>query len=410
MLTIAPFRALLPPAEKAHLVASVPYDVVSRDEAAAMAGENPLSFLRVSRPEIEFPAEADPYGDEIYARAAENFEKLKSLAPLNDDKLSHFYAYSLFKDGHRQSGLVAACSVDDYDDDRIKKHEKTRQDKEDDRARHTLEIRAHSGPVFLVCRSSWNMDSTIQEVMGNSKPLFDVTDEKGVQHQIWRIPEAYHALLEHTFSQMKKMYIADGHHRAKSASRTREACRKANPNHTGDEAYNRFLGVIFPDNQVKVLPYNRAVKDLNGLTQEALLAKVGDVFTIAESAEAAPSAPQHIHMYIGGQWYDLVPKQVPETDSPAEKLDVSILQNQLLSPILGIDDPRTNKRIDFIGGIRGTAYLEQLVDSGKAAVTFSMYPVTCDDLMAIADRDEIMPPKSTWFEPKLMDGFLIHTF
>ena len=410
MLTIAPFRALLPPAEKAHLVASVPYDVVSRDEAAAMAGENPLSFLRVSRPEIEFPAEADPYGDEIYARAAENFEKLKSLAPLNDDKLSHFYAYSLFKDGHRQSGLVAACSVDDYDDDRIKKHEKTRQDKEDDRARHTLEIRAHSGPVFLVCRSSWNMDSTIQEVMGNSKPLFDVTDEKGVQHQIWRIPEAYHALLEHTFSQMKKMYIADGHHRAAAASRAAAHCRENNPSHTGDEDYNYFLAVTFPASQLKILAYNRAVKDLNGLTREELLKEIDKKFHIVDATSPVPPKPGVFCMYIGGDWYELIPEFDISSLGVTECLDVSILQDNILAPLLDIADPRTSKRVDFIGGIRGTAELEKLVDSGSHAVAFSMYPTTMEQLLDIADAGEIMPPKSTWFEPKLRDGLVCHTF
>lgn len=410
MLTISPFRALMPPADKAGAIAAVPYDVVDTDEAAKLAAGNPLSFLRVSRPEIELPAETDIHSDAVYDQAAANFARLRQEAPLDFDEEASFYVYSQCRDGHRQTGLVVAASVDDYDEGRIKQHEKTRRDKEDDRTRHTMSLRAHSGPVFLVCRSAWSMDSSMQEIMGEHDPLYDVTAEDGTQHQVWRVPEAYNHLLEVLFKRMKGMYIADGHHRAKSASRAREECRSQNPNHRGDEDYNRFLAVVFPHNQLRILPYNRLVHDLNGLKPKALRRQISESFDITKAKDGEVKDKRDIHMYLDGQWYKLNAISVPADSTPSQLLDVSILQDQLLQPLLGIDDPRSSDRISFIGGIRGTDYLRQQVDQGEGAVAFSMYPTTVDELMAISDAGEIMPPKSTWFEPKLRDGLLIHCF
>ncbi len=409
MLTIRPFKALMPTPEKAGQIAAVPYDVVSRDEAEALAAGNPHSFLRVSRPDIEFPPDADPHADAVYQRAAENFDKLKGEVPLIRDTAASYYIYSIARGSHRQSGLVAALSADDYDECRILIHEKTRAEKEEDRTRHTMAIRAHSGPVFLVCRSSWSMDSAIQEIMGQDTPLFDVTVDN-TQHQVWRVPEGYNALLTMVFHKMPALYIADGHHRAKSASRARALCRQENASHVGDEDYNRFLGVIFPHNQVRVLPYNRIVHDLNGMDSAAFLDKVKEAFDVAPTDQAVPANRGEIHMYLDDRWLRLKALSRPTAASPVDLLDVSLLQNSLLDPILGIQDPRLSERIAFIGGIRGTDHLEKLVQSGKAAVAFSMFPTTTDDLMKIAELNESMPPKSTWFEPKLLDGLLIHTF
>ncbi len=410
MLTVSPFRALMPPPERAAAVSAAPYDVMDTAEARHMADGNPHTFLRVSRPEIEFADDVDPHGNAIYQRAAENLEKLRTSVPLVEDEAPHFYVYSLEREGHRQSGLVAAFSVDDYDEGRIQQHERTRPLKVDDRTRHVLATRTHSGPVFLVCRSMWSMDSVVQEVMGKADPLFDVAAEDATGHQIWRIPETYNHLIMTAFRKTRAVYIADGHHRAKSASEARARCREENPDHTGEEAYNRFLGVIFPHNQLQILPYNRVVADLNGLDEAAFLARVSQAMPVVPIESATPAARGFVHMYLAGRWLRLDTTQLPAAANPSDMLDVSRLQHHVLGPILGIDDPRTSKRIEFVGGIRGTTWLEQLVDNGKAAVAFSMYPTTIEELIAISEMGEVMPPKSTWFEPKLRDGLLIHTF
>jgi uncharacterized protein (DUF1015 family) len=408
MITIRPFQALMPGDNVAD-VSAVPYDVVDREQAAAKAEGNALSFLRVSRSEIELSADTDPYSDAVYELAVANFAKLCATAPLTHDEHPSLYAYAQTMGEHRQIGLVAAASVDDYDADRIKKHEKTRQDKEDDRTRHTLELRAHSGPVFLTCRDQDGLSATLAEI-ANGDAIFDFVAADGVRHEVWRVPTQQTEELVQLFTRAPALYVADGHHRAKSASRTREACRAANPEHSGSEAYNYFLTVIFPGDQLAILAYNRAVHDLNGHTPESLREAIAAAFAIETTDDPVPQSPGNVCMYLAGAWYALKPLRPVDGGNVADALDVSVLQNRLLAPLLGIDDPRTSKRIDFVGGIHGTARLEELVDSGRAAVAFSMHPVTVDELMAIADAGMIMPPKSTWFEPKLRDGLLIHTF
>ncbi|MCJ8330087.1 MAG: DUF1015 family protein [Lentisphaeria bacterium] len=408
MAIIFPFKGLLPPVEKVEAVSAVPYDVVNREEAAAKAAQNPLSFLRVSRSEIEMPEDQNPYTADVYEKALANFARLKDEAGLAFDDNASLYVYKLIAGDHEQTGLVCAAAVDDYDNNVIKKHEKTRQQKEDDRTAHTIAIRAHSGPVFLLYRDQEAIDEVIGQIQQDA-PLFDFTAEDGVQHILWPCTGDPAEKLVALFATVESTYVADGHHRAKSASRTREAMRSENPNHDGSEAYNRFLAVLFPASQLNILPYNRTVADLNGLSRDEFLEKVKANFSICE-AGAEAVAVGDIRMYIDSTWYQLSFTGTTASDAVADQLDVSILQANLLGPILGIDDPRTSNRIDFIGGIHGTARLEELVNSSKAAVAFSMYPTTVEQLIGISDNDEIMPPKSTWFEPKLRDGLVIHCF
>ncbi len=409
MITISPFKALMPPPDKVGLVAAVPYDVVTREEAAEKAAGNPLSFLRASRSEIELPAEVDPYSEEVYEKARENFQRLRSQAPLTVDENESLYIYSLSLNDHRQTGIVAAASVDDYDSNAIKKHELTRKAKEDDRTRHTLALRAHTGPVFLTYRPVPAADEIVRAAM-QTDPLHRISADDGVLHEIWRVPEEKGNILVTLFRDVPALYIADGHHRGKSASRARASCRDQNPGHTGNEAYNRFLSVIFPADQLNILAYNRAVRDSNGLSSEGFLEKVKAAFQVETTETTMPTLKGEVTMYLCGQWYRVTFPVNYSSTSPVDGLDVSILQNQLLDPILGIDDPRTNNRIEFIGGIHGPEKLQSLVDEGLAAVSFGMHPVTVDELMAISDADMIMPPKSTWFEPKLRDGILSHCF
>ncbi len=408
MAIVKPFRALRPTPEKAADVSAVPYDVVNTQEARALAAGNPLSFLHVSRPEIDLSDDVNIYADEVYALAATNFAKLREGAPLLIENEPSLYLYRLQMGDRVQTGLVASCSVDDYDNDIICKHERTRPDKEDDRTRHILTIRAQTGPVFLAYRADLRIN-TLLTPLTNAEPLFSFTASDGVSHTIWKIPTELNVQIEAAFSNVVNLYIADGHHRAKSASRAREVLRSENAGHQGDEEYNYFQCVIFPDDQLQILPYNRAVKDLNGKSAEEFLQLLGFSFHLTESTEKSPTERGHYSMYLAGKWYSL--KLKPEATQPLsliDRLDVSVLQDRLLAPILGIADPRTDKRIDFIGGIRGTAELEKLVDSGKSAVAFSLYSTSLTELMAISDVGEVMPPKSTWFEPKLRDGLLSH--
>ncbi len=408
MAIIKPFRALRPLPERAAEVAAVPYDVVNVEEARALAGDNPLSFLRVSRPEIELPPGVDVYSDEVYARAADNFKRLIEQAPLVVEEEPSFYFYRLAMAGRAQTGLVACCSIDEYDNDTIRKHERTRKDKEDDRTRHMLAIGAQTGPVFLAHRPNAEVKELARSVTSTA-PLFDFVASDEVAHTIWRAPVTMNRALIDTFSRIPALYIADGHHRAKSASRAREALRSKNIAHTGDEEYNFFLCVIFPSDELRILPYNRVVKDLNHYSPEDFLKEVRAGFEIAPDADPRPTKRNHFSMYLQGRWYGLKLKgEVTRRIRMADRLDASVLQNELLTPILGIQDVRTDKRIDFIGGVRGTQELERLVDSGRFAVAFSLYPTTLDELMEISDAGEIMPPKSTWFEPKLRDGLLSH--
>ena len=407
MAVIRPFRALRPQAERAQAVASVPYDVVNTEEARALASGNPLSFLHVSRPEIDLPPGTDIHSDAVYRKAVENFEKLIAECPLEKEAEASLYLYRLVMGRHEQIGVVAVCSIDEYDDNTIRKHERTRRDKEDDRTRHMIMLRAQTGPVFLTYRTQPEIDQQVSAAI-EADPLFDITAEDGIRHTIWRLTETDG--LVNSFASVPLLYIADGHHRAASASRARAELREQSFAHSGNEDYNYFLTVIFPDSQVQILAYNRVVRDLNGLSKEEFLAALQEQFTVTENANPAPSERGRWSMYLDGRWYGL--QLSPAATLPigtVNMLDVSVLQDRLLDPILGIKDVRTDKRIDFIGGLRGTQELERLVNEGKAAVAFSLYPTTIEELLLVSDANEIMPPKSTWFEPKLRDGLLIHT-
>ena len=396
MSAIYPFAALRPLPASAAAVASVPYDVVSTDEARALAAGNRLSFLHVSRPEIDLPPGADPHGDEVYQRAAAAFVTLRQDAPLVVEEIPSFYVYRLHMGDHVQAGIAACFSIDEYERDLIKKHEKTRPDKEDDRTRHMLAIGAQTGPVFLTYRASKSVDQVVERIV-ETAPLFDITAPDGVRHQVWQAASIENQAIVDAFARIDALYIADGHHRAASAARTRRSLASR-----GSGEHDRVLAVAFPDNQMRVLPYNRVVRDLNGLTPDALLQALGQSFTVTKGGAASPAEKGRLAMYLGGEWYTIDLKTAPDS------LDVDVLQTGVLEPILGIQDVRTDKRIDFVGGIRGTHELERLVDSGAAAVAFSLYPVSVRDLMRIADAGGIMPPKSTWFEPKLRDGLLSH--
>lgn len=406
MSMIRPFRALRPSPEHVSQVASVPYDVVNQTEAAALAKGNPKSFLHVSRPEIDLPQGTDPYSKLVYEKARENLTKLAKDLPLVRETEPSLYVYRLKMGSREQTGIAAAYSIDEYDQGGIKKHEKTRQDKEDDRTRHVVTLGAQTGPVFLTYRGLNEINALVdRETQG--APLFQFTAPDGIVHTLWKAKDT--KALVGAFNNVQALYIADGHHRAASASRARAEMKKENPSHHGKEDYNFFLAVAFPAEQLQILPYYRVIKDLNGQSPESILSFLEKSFAVTQGSNPDPQRGQ-FSMYLGGNWYGLSPKQVPSPAqaSPSARLDVSILQNQVLDPLFGIKDPRTDKRIDFVGGIRGTRELVDLVDSERAQVAFSLHPTTVGDLMEISDAGEIMPPKSTWFEPKLRDGLLSH--
>ncbi len=408
MAAIFPFRALRPPVERVEQVASVPYDVVNTEEARAIASDNPLNFLHVTRPEIDMPEGTNIYSDEVYAKAKENFARLVAECPLETEAEPSLYLYRLVMGDHTQTGIAACFSVDEYDRDLIRKHEKTRPDKENDRTRHLIELRAQTGVVFLTYVADRRIDALVAGETQRA-PLYDFTAPDGVRHTIWRVPAPEQ--LVRAFSEVPLLYIADGHHRAASASRACATLREQNPAYTGEEEYNRFIAVSFPSDQMQILPYNRVVKDLNGMSDEDFLAKVGERFTLTVDANPrGPGKSGHWHMYLAGRWYGLTLKGEAQTNAadPVASLDVSVLQENLLDPVLGIRDVRTDKRIDFVGGSRGTQELVQLVETGRAAVAFALYPTTIEDLLRVSDAGSIMPPKSTWFEPKLRDGILTH--
>ena len=406
MLRIQAFKGLRPAPRLVSEVACVPYDVVDRDESAALAHGQPHSLLHVDRAEIDLPAETDPYSAEVYEKARTNFLGLQQSGALIQETEPCIYLYQQRMGSHLQTGIAAVCSIEDYENDIIKKHEKTRRDKEDDRTRLISTLSADTGPVFLTYRDSAPIDALVESAQ-QAAPLYDFTAPDGIQHTVWRIAGGEEYVK--AFENVPVSYVADGHHRTASAARVGRERREANPNHTGTEDYNWFLAVLFPASQLQILPYNRAVRDLNGRSKEGFLAEVAQVFALRPITSASPSSPGDIRMYIDSAWYELSWKPAPAAD-PISQLDVTALQDRVLAPILGIDDPRTSKRVDFIGGIRGPGELVRLVDSGKAAVAFSMYPTTVEQLMAIADANQIMPPKSTWFEPKLRSGLFIHTF
>ncbi len=408
MAVIRPFKAVRPLDKVAHLVASVPYDVVNTEESAELAKGNPISFLRITRSEIELPQNVDHYSPEVYQKAKENFERLKNEAPMIQDQTPYIYVYKLVMGTQEQVGLAATFSVEDYNKDVIMKHEKTRKVKEDDRTNHIITTGAQTGPVFLTYRGVDAVNNIVNDTMANTKPVYDFEAVDGVKHTIWILPAEKTDIVVNEIAKVKNLYIADGHHRAASAARTQKARMESNPAHKGDEEYNYFLAVLFPAEQLKILPYNRVVLDLK-MNKEEFFEKIKANWTIADAASPSPDKKRTFAMYIDKKWYSLIPNEnVKEGSTVGDKLDVSILQNFLLSPVIGIGDPRTDSNIDFIGGIRGTGELERLVDSGKAAVAFSLYSVTLEDLMNISDAGEIMPPKSTWFEPKLRDGLLVH--
>ncbi len=398
MASVFPFRALRPAPDAAPRVAAVPYDVVSTDEARALAAGNPLSFLHVSRSEIDLPPGADPYAEQVYSTAAERFSRLKRTAPLVLEDAPSLYLYRLTMGKHQQTGVAACFSLDEYDRDLIKKHERTRRDKEDDRTRHMIALGAQTGPVFLTYRARPEIDRHVDRLM-SSPPLFDFAADDGVRHAIWRVGGADAQGIVQAFGAVPALYIADGHHRAASAARTREHLRSA-------EA-NTVLAVAFPHNQTQILPYNRVVKDLNGRPPADFLADVAKRFDVKPGG-GSPARKGEVGMYLAGKWQTLVLDGRGQAGDAIDGLDVSVLQNGLLDPVLKIVDVRTDKRIDFVGGIRGASELERLVNEGRAAVAFSMFPVSVDDLMRVADQGGIMPPKSTWFEPKLRDGLLSH--
>jgi uncharacterized protein (DUF1015 family) len=408
MALLFPFRALRPGPADAAEVAAVPYDVVDTEEARALADGNPLSFLRVSRAEIELGPDADPYSAEVYARAASNFATLRQRA-LHVEAEPSVYFYRLRMGGHEQVGVAGCFSIDEYEQDVIRKHERTRRDKEDDRTRHMIALGAQTGPVCLLYRRAAGIGAIVEQATA-AAPLLDFEAGDGVRHTIWRASAAECESIVAAFRRVQALYIADGHHRAASAGRTR-AClsERGDWTRTLDEAADAstFLAVAFPHDQMQIFPYNRVVRDLGGLTAEEFLAGVRERFAI-EAGPAAPGRRGEISMYFQGGWHILQPKTAVDTGDLIGSLDVSLLQDRLLAPLLKIHDVRTDKRIDFVGGVRGTGALEAIVDSGRAAVAFSLYPVAVDDLLAVSDRGGIMPPKSTWFEPKLRDGLLIH--
>ena len=415
-MLVKPFAALRPVPEKAAALAAVPYDVVDTAEARVLAAGNPDSFLHVSRPEIDLPDSVDIHDDAVYAQGVRALKDLLARGVLRREGDERLYVYRQVMGAHSQTGVVACCHIEDYAKDVIRKHEKTRKDKEDDRTRHCLELNANSGPVFLTYRDTAVLDALVAAVQKDA-PLYDFTAADNIRHTVWRVEGPSEGWVK-AFSQVPLAYVADGHHRAAAAFRTGQQRRAANPAHTGTEEYNWFLAVLFPATQLRILPYNRCVADLNGLTPDAFLAKVRAVFKteliekrltapLQTDDGATPAGPREVRMYLGGQWHRLTWDEFAA--DPVGRLDVSVLQDWLLAPVLGIDDPRTNTRIAFVGGIRGTGELTKRVDSGRDAVAFSMFPTTVGQMMDIADAGQIMPPKSTWFEPKLRSGLLVHT-
>lgn len=407
MSIIKPFRAVRPREDVADKVSCVPYDVPYESEVREHIAENPLSFLRVTRPEAEFPKGANPSEQEILAKSKENLEAFIRDGLLARDSEPAVYIYLLSAGPHTQTGIVTCCSIDEYDSGKIKKHEKTRPDKVKDRTDHMIALRAQTGLIFLAFRGTEAISNLIGQETAK-QPLYECPcDAGGVTQTVWRVTDT-NAIVD-AFVDVPALYVADGHHRAESASLARKTLREQNRDHTGDEDYNFVMAGIFPAEDLKIMPYNRAVKDLNGHSKDEFFKALSGAFIVSEPGKKMPSQRGTVSMYLDGKWYSLLynVENIQQPD-PIERLDVSILQQNILGPILGIDDPRTNDRVSFVGGIRGTEELERLVDNGNAAVAFSMFPTSMDDLFAVSDMGEIMPPKSTWFEPKLKDGLFVH--
>jgi uncharacterized protein (DUF1015 family) len=404
MSVVLPFRALRPTPDAAARVASVPYDVVSTEEARQLARGNPHSFLRVTRAEVDLPPDTNPYDGRVYAQAVRNFEDLKRAAPLVLETEASLYFYRLRMGSHEQTGLAGCFSLDEYDAGLIKKHEKTRRDKEDDRTRHMIELRAQTGIVFLTYRASAAIDKLASRATAGP-PIFDITAPDGVRHMVWRVGGGDRDALVAAVASLPALYVADGHHRVASAARARAELGAAGL--PAAEA-SSFIAVAFPDAEVRIEAYNRTVKDLAGLSPDAVLASLPGLGVSLSAGRPAPERAGQVSLFLAGRWHTLtLPATAPGTPL-AETLDVEVLHRRVLEPLLKVGDPRSDKRLDFVGGVRGPQELERLVTSGKAAAAFSLFPVRVADLLAIADAGGIMPPKSTWFEPKLRDGLLVH--
>ncbi|MBR7014981.1 MAG: DUF1015 domain-containing protein [Lachnospiraceae bacterium] len=412
MAVFRPFKAVRPKREYAARVAALPYDVMSSGEAREMVKDDPYSFLHIDRPEVDLDPSVNIYDPAVYKKAGENLKGLLTAGINVREEKPVYYIYRQIMDGRAQAGIVGCASIDDYENNIIKKHELTREDKEEDRVRHVDACNANTGPIFLTFRDDGRVTEFINSWMGNHDALFDFTADDGIRHTVWTIDDAeVIGSVERYFGAVPSFYIADGHHRCASAYRVGKMRRAAKPDYDGTEEFNFFLSVLFPANELKIMDYNRVVKDLKGLTAGEFLEKVSGKFTVEELPENAdhhPAGKHTVNCFVEGKWYALTAKKGSfDENDPVAQLDVSILQDNLLGPVLGIDDPRTDERIRFIGGIRGLGELERLVNEGGGAA-FAMYPTTLDDLMTIADTGLIMPPKSTWFEPKLRSGLFIH--
>ena len=403
-MKIKAFSAIRPPANLAVEVASLPYDVGDLEDARVLADANPRSFLHVERPEVDLPDAFDPASGIDHQTAAKNLKLFLHEGWLVREAKPALYIYRITLGDHRQTGIVACCHIEDYENNIIRKHEKTKKPVEDQRTLHVQVTGAHTGPIFLLFRDDAKIAALIDEAVRGT-PLLDFTAIDGIRHEVWTVAQP--ETLVNSFASVPLSYVADGHHRTAAATRAGIERRAANPHHRGDEEYNWFPAVLFPASHLKVLAYNRTLKDLNGLTPSAFLDRVKSIFCVTENAPTAPQQQGEISMYLGGKWYGLTWKADPAAD-PVSAMDVSVLQSRLLGPVLGIDDPRTNSRIEYAGGFDSVERIQKRVDTGRAAVAFSVYPTTVDELMAIADADQIMPPKSTWFEPKLRSGLFVH--
>ena len=408
MAKLKPFKAWRPRPDVCAEVASPPYDVLSSAEAREMAATNPLSFLHVVKPEIDLAPGTDVYAPEVYQTGAANLRRLVDDGTLIREEVPALYLYRQRMGAHVQTGLVAGASVDEYEADLIKKHEHTRPVKEDDRTRHIDALDANTGPVFLTYKARPEIDALVEQITA-ADPTYDFVAPDGIQHVLWVVDnESERDALVAAFAEVPELYVADGHHRSAAGTRIRALRRDANPDHTGDESYNYFLSVIFPDNQMMILDYNRVVRDLNGLDPEAFLAGLGERFEMEPCEDGCPARRRCFGMYLGGRWFRLTAKEGSfPADDPVSSLDVAILQDNLLAPVLGIGDPRSDERIDFVGGIRGLGELERKVDSGEWAVAFALHPTSIEQLFSVADAGLVMPPKSTWFEPKLRSGLIV---
>lgn len=409
MAVIKTFKCVHPAEDKIEKVAALPYDVYNREEALAVAKKNPLSFINIDRPETQFETEHDMYADDVYQKAADMLNEWIDNGTFVEEREDAFYVYELTMNGRTQTGLVACASIDDYVNNVIKKHENTREEKEIDRIRHVDTVGAQTGPIFLAYRKN-NIVSAIINKAKSKNAMFDFTSEDGIRHRVFKIDDAVDIEeIKKAFEDINDIYIADGHHRAASAVKVGLKRRNESVWYNGEEEFNYFLSVLFPDEELMIMPYNRVLYELNGMSEEEFLAKLKDTFeVVAKDSGVEPREKQTYGMYLSGQWYEIRPKEKVNTVDPVKNLDVSVLQNLLFEPLLGIEDPRTDKRIDFIGGIRGIAELERLVDEQIAKVAFSVYPTSISELFAVSDAKMLMPPKSTWFEPKLRSGIFIH--